>query len=124
MTERIRLLVTMTDVGVVVEVERAKINEAIQKARAMLQEAGQRVVPAKAVDKRSAHSLSGRILGLGPQHFSQPKDAAEVTKALALAGYHYSLVRVCDELLRLVKRGHLRRIGEGTKSNPYHYVNP
>jgi hypothetical protein len=74
--------------------------------------------------KTKARSSSERILSLGGQYFGQPREALEVEKALAQSGFHYKTVVIRKELLRMVKRGQLRRVGEGTKSSPYKYVNP
>jgi hypothetical protein len=122
-----KFLVTGTDVGIVVEASIENAGQQIKKAREILtkliglQKAKNQLAT---TPKSEAHSLSGRILSLGSEFFTQPREALEISKELARGGYHYRPGRVRDELLRLVKRGQLRRIGEGRKSNSYRYVNP
>jgi hypothetical protein len=71
-----------------------------------------------------AKALSGRILALGSDYFAEPRESTEISKELARSAHHYKDVRVRVELGRMVQRGLLRRIGDGTKTEPYKYVNP
>ena len=121
------LLVTASEVGIIVESSLENAGMQIKKARETLARlrAQQRTKSQiTAIPKTGARSLSERILVLGTDFFSQPRQALEVSQELARTGFHYKPGRVRDELLRMVKRGHLRRIGQGKKSDPYQYVNP
>ncbi len=124
---RWKLLVTSSDVGVIVETSNEDAITEIKRARELLVRIGvsqKSKSQVTAIPKTQARSLSQRILSLGTDFFSQPREALEVSRELARAGFPYEPGRVRDELLRLVKRGHLRRIGEGKKSSSYQYVNP
>jgi hypothetical protein len=121
-----KFLVTGTDVGLILDASIENAGEQIKRAREILARlSGLQKLKSQVATrpKSEAHSLSGRILSLGSEFFSQPREALEIIKELARGGYHYGPGRVRDELLRLVKRGQLRRIGEGKKSNSYRYVN-
>lgn len=122
-----KFLVTNTDVGMIFEGTVESAATQIKRAREILarlgslQRAKSQTTP---IPKAKARSLSERILSLGTEFFCEPREALQVTKQLAQAGFHYKAGRVRDELLRMVKRGQLRRLGDGRKSSAYKYVNP
>jgi hypothetical protein len=128
MTDQLKLLVTLNDVGVLVDVDEENASAAIATARAFLNRIApipktSRVRPSESsVAKKKPMSLSERILALGGAFFSEPKGTVEISKELARSAFHYDPVRVSDEVRRLVQREQLRRIGEGTKASPYLYV--
>jgi hypothetical protein len=124
--ERFRLLVTMDSVGIVVDTTMPDAAKQVKKAREHLRNlAGTDSAPrARAKGSALLKTLSERILGLGPQFFNEPIESRVIAKQLARAGFHYRPAPVRVELRRLVRRGKLRRLGGGTKSDPYRYVNP
>jgi hypothetical protein len=126
MQGQFKLLVTASEIGLVVETTEKNAAAAIGEAREFLTLLG--ATPATggagAGKKHAARSLSERIVNLGTAFFSEPKDATEISSGLARAAYHYAPVRVRSELQRLVQRGLLRRVGDGTRKAPFRYVNP
>jgi hypothetical protein len=126
MPREFKLVVTLRDVGVVVDVASAQeASAAVRQAREFLGQIGQSSSVSRLRAKAgTSGSLSERILGLGVAFFKEPQESVSVSKALARSAFHYEAVRVRDELRRLVRRGQLRRIGDGTRANPFKYVNP
>jgi len=126
MPREFKLVVTLRDVGVVVDVASAQeANAAVRQAREFLGQIGEGSAVSRPRAKAgTSNSLSERILGLGAAFFKEPQESVSVSKALARSAFHYEAVRVRDELRRLVRRGQLRRVGDGTRANPFKYVNP
>jgi hypothetical protein len=126
MPREFKLVVTLRDVGVVVDVASAQeANAAVRQAREFLGKIGEGPAASQRQAKAgTSNSLSERILGLGVAFFKEPQESVSVSKALARSAFHYEAVRVRDELRRLVRRGQLRRVGDGTRANPFKYVNP
>lgn len=123
MSDRRRLVVSPNEVAVIVDATAEDASAEIKSARQFLASLRQTSAQPRPAHKADAHTLSARILGLAPDFFAEPKESTEVAKELARAAHHYSDVRVRVDLSRLVKRGALRRVGDGTKSSPYKYVN-
>ena len=128
MGESKKLIVTEDEIGVIVEVTQGDGAAEIASARAFIR--GLSTTPkehpprSSQVAQKTLKTLAGRIIGLGGPYFSVPRESVEISKELARSAHHYSDVRVRVELSRLVRRGLLRRLGDGTKKNPYRYVNP
>ena len=122
-----KLLVTAEWVGVIVDVKQEDAATEVAAARDFLGDLSLGAVPehrSQAKPAAKAKALSGRILALGSSYFGEPRESTEISKELARSAHHYKDVRVRVELGRMVQRGMLRRIGDGTKAAPYKYVNP
>jgi hypothetical protein len=123
-----KLVVTLDAVGVVIDAAAEDAAKEIATARDFIRRLSpsqpERSPQGKSPAAPSTKTLSGRILSLGTAYFAEPRESTEIAKDLARAGYHYEDVRVRVELRRVVRRGLMRRIGDGTKTSPYKYVNP
>lgn len=118
------LVVTTSEVGVIVEADADNVASAVKEARRILGQLGLSTASKPPQVSHKVRSLSQRrILGLGDEYFTEPREAEEIQKELARSGHHYKAAIVRKDLLRLVKKGLLRRIGNGARGNPYKYVN-
>lgn len=125
MPTRYKLLVTADDVGVLIEAGQEDATREIAAAREVLRAVSSSPTrPSPSSAPQTGKTLPDRILALSPDYFAEPRESLDICKQLARAAQHYKPVRVRVELSRLVARGMLRRIGDGTKGNPYKYVNP
>jgi hypothetical protein len=122
-----KLVVTTDTVGVILDVAEGDAATEIAAARDFIRGLSDSVPEPKPQPRQRstplAKTLSGRILALGSSYFVEPRESTAVAKDLARSGFHYEDVRVRVELGRMVQRGLLRRIGDGTKMKPYKYVN-
>jgi hypothetical protein len=124
MTGQHKVVVFGNDIGVVLDVTSENAADEIAAARKFLAQIGSGSPRRRVGTTQRAETLSARIMELGADYFSQPKESADVGKDLARAAHHYKDTRIRVELSRLVRRARLRRIGDGTKLSPYRYVNP